>query len=169
MGTLEFDPKLMPTHQVPLTLVVPETPKGVFEIPVIVKSKDRTFEIKSALRYSALELEFWGKLRQGVNQLAEAYPRELAGALTVEEEMHLRLGSTLLPEVWGQDGHLLYDHEVSKDVLLFQAYKSLLKSMRENLDGLLAKAKERKAYWETWCRPRQQCIPKGAKLRGESW
>lgn len=46
MGTLEFDPKLMPPHQVPLTLVVPEAPTGVFKIPVIVKSKDLTFEIK---------------------------------------------------------------------------------------------------------------------------
>lgn len=97
MGTLEFDPKLMPPHQVPLTLVVPEAPTGVFKIPVIVKSKDRTFEIKSALRYSALESEFLGKLRQRVDQLTEAYPREMAEALTMEEEMHLRLGNTLLP------------------------------------------------------------------------
>ena len=47
--------------------------------------------------------------------------------------------------MWGQDGHLLYDHEVPKNVLSFQAYKTLLKSMRENLNDLLAKTKERKA------------------------
>lgn len=41
----------------------------------------------------------------------------MVGALTLEEEMHLILGSTLLPKVWAKDGRLLYDHEVPKDVL----------------------------------------------------
>ena len=36
---LEFDPKLIPTHQVPLTLVVPEAPKGVLRSPSSSRAK----------------------------------------------------------------------------------------------------------------------------------
>lgn len=36
--------------------------------------------------------------------MAEGLPSDMAGVLTLEEEMHLKLGSALLPKVWGQDG-----------------------------------------------------------------
>lgn len=56
--TLDFDPKLTLTYRVPLILLVPEASKGEFKIPVVIKAKDRTFEIRSTLQYSALEAEF---------------------------------------------------------------------------------------------------------------
>lgn len=117
----------------------------MIQVTIVIKNAKQTFEIKGSLKHSTFESKLWDELRRGVDQLSEVFPRDVIGALTREEEMHLKLGSALLPKVWAQDGRLLYDHEVPKDVLSFQGYKSILKSMQVNLDELFKRAKERKA------------------------
>ena len=78
-----------------------------------------------------------------MDQIADqGFPKDVFGPVTKEEEMHLKLGCALLPKIWGQDGRLLYDQDVPKDVLSFSAYKSLLKSMQTNMEDLLVKGRE---------------------------
>lgn len=75
----------------------------MLQLPVTVTSGKQTFEIKGSMSYTKFEGRFWEELVKGVNQIAEEFPKDMFGPITEEEEMHLKLGSALLPKIWGQD------------------------------------------------------------------
>ncbi|KAF6238730.1 hypothetical protein HO173_003236 [Letharia columbiana] len=139
-GILSFAPGDRQPSYVPRTLVAPSSSKqAMIVLPVVIQLDGETIQLEVKSNPGEGDKCFWTELNGRVKQLETVLAEPHFGAISQEELDQLRVGSSLLPKLLGQDGRLQYEVLAKGDRVNKQDYKKFIEVISSNADRMKAR------------------------------
>ena len=140
---LAFELSPNPPEYVPSCLAVPEvTSQALIKLPVIIQSKERTFELSGDHDQAKATKEFWTMLRERLRLMKPVLAQHQFAVVEPEEMELLKVGGALLPGLLGSNENLLYENNIKTERITKANFKSYLTTIGLHLKTLIDTEKD---------------------------